>query len=153
VNLSLTHGNSEAAPVNYAALALIAGPRFGRHDDGYRFGRMACDLLERRGLTHFGARTFVGFAIMAPWIRPLKEAIEPSRRAFQMSKDHGDPTYAALASRGLSTILLALGHPLDQFEREAQDALAFVQRYGFFLDRLSAPIALARTLRGRTTKF
>src|SRR5262249_10252293 len=53
----------------------------------------------------------------------------------------------------LSTILLALGHPLDQFEREAQDALEFVQRYGFFLDRLSAPIALARTLRGRTTKF
>src|SRR5262245_11218954 len=70
-----------------------------------------------------------------------------------MAKDHGDPTFAALAARGLSTILLALGHPLDQFEREAQDALEFVQRYGFFLDRLSAPIALARTLRGRTTKF
>src|SRR5262249_52636398 len=81
------------------------------------------------------------------------EGIEPSRRAFQMAKEHGDPTYASLASRGLSTILLALGHPLDQFEREAQDALEFVQRYGFFLDRLSAPIALARTLRGRTTKF
>src|SRR5262249_24762199 len=75
------------------------------------------------------------------------------RRAFQMAKDHGDPTYASLASRGLSTILLALGLPLDQFEREAGDALEFVQRYGFFLDRLSAPIALARTLRGTTTKF
>src|SRR5262249_38570098 len=34
-----------------------------------------------------------------------------------------------------------------------EDALEFVQRYGFFLDRLSAPIALARTLRGKTTKF
>ena len=70
-----------------------------------------------------------------------------------MAKDHGDPTYASLASRGLSSILLASGHPLDQFEREAQDALAFVQRYGFFLDRLSAPIALARTLRGKIAKF
>jgi hypothetical protein len=132
---------------------MIAGPRFGQYVEGYRFGKLACDLLERRRLTHFGARAYVGFALVIPWTRPLREGIDPSRRAFQMAKDHGDPTYASLAARGLSTILLALGHPLDQFEREAQDALEFVQRYGFFLDRLSAPIALARTLRGKTTKF
>jgi PAS domain S-box-containing protein len=152
-NLSLEHGNSEGSPLNYAATAMIAGPRFGQYVEGYRFGKLACDLLERRGLTHFGARTYVVFAVVVPWTRPLREGIDPSRRAFQMAKDHGDPTFAALAARGLSTILLALGHPLDQFEREAQDALEFVQRYGFFLDRLSAPIALARTLRGRTTTF
>src|SRR5262249_35106259 len=152
-NLSLEHGNSESAPVNYAAMGMIAGPRFGHYDEGYRFEKMACDLTERRKLAHFGARSSVGFAIVCRWTRPFSEGIEPSRRAFQMAKDHGDPTYAALASRGLSTIRLALGHPLDQVEREAADALEFLQRYGFFLDRLSAPIALARTLRGRTTKF
>jgi PAS domain S-box-containing protein len=153
VNLSLEHGNSEGSLLNYVATAMIAGPRFGHYDEGYRFGKLACDLLERRGLTYFGARTYTAFAIVVPWTRPLTEGIDPSRRAFQMAKDRGDPGYAAFASRGLSTILLALGHPLDQFEGEAQDALEFVQRYGFFLDRLSAPIALARTLRGRTTKF
>jgi PAS domain S-box-containing protein len=153
VNLSLEHGNSEASPLNYAATGMIAGPRFGHYDEGYRFGRLACNLLELRGLTHFGERAYVAFAIVVPWTRPLREGIEPSRRAFQMAKEHGDPTYAALAARGLSTILIALGHPLDQFQREAEDALEFVQRYGFFLDRLSAPIALARTLRGKTAKF
>ncbi|MBV8800764.1 MAG: GAF domain-containing protein, partial [Alphaproteobacteria bacterium] len=152
-NLSLEQGNSEAAPVTYAVMALIAGPRFGHYEEGYRFGKMACDLLERRELTHFGARAYVAFAIVVPWTRPLGEGIDPSHRAFQMAKDHGDPTYASLASRGLSTILLASGHPLDQVEREAEDALEFVQRYGFFLDRLSAPLALARNLRGKTTKF
>src|SRR5215471_4632205 len=104
---------------------------------------MACDLVECRGLTHFGARAYVGFAIVVPWTRPLAEGIEPSRRAFQMAKDHSDPTYAALASRGLVSILLAMGNPLDQVEREAQDALEFMKRFGFFLDRLSAPIGLA----------
>ncbi|MGV7214671.1 AAA family ATPase [Bradyrhizobium sp. UFLA05-112] len=152
-NLSLEHGISEAAPFNYVAVAMLAGPRFGQYIEGYRFGKSACDLLERRGLTDFGAKTYVAFAIVVPWTRPLREGIEPSRRAFQLAKDHGDPTYASLASRGLSSILLASGHPLDQFEREAQDALAFVQKYGFFLDRLSAPIALARTLRGKIAKF
>ncbi|NEV00265.1 AAA family ATPase [Bradyrhizobium uaiense] len=152
-NLSLEHGNSEASPFGYTTTASIAGPGFGHYLEAYRFGKMACDLLERRGFAHFGARAYTGFVIVIPWTRPLREAIEPSRRAFQMAKEHGDPTYAALAARGLSTILLALGHPLDQFEREANEALEFVQRYGFFLDRLSAPLALARTLRGKTTKF
>jgi PAS domain S-box-containing protein len=152
-NLSLEHGNSDGAPLNYAGMAMIAGGRFGHYDESYRLGKMACELIERRGLKHFGARTYVAFAIVIPWTRPLTEAIDPLHRAFQLAKDHGDPTYASLASRGLSTVLIALGHPLDQFEREAQDSLDFVQRYGFFLDRLSAPLALARTLRGRTAKF
>jgi predicted ATPase len=153
VNLSLEHGNSEASPLHYAATGMIAGPRFGHYDEGYRFGRLACDLIEFHGLTHFGERAYVAFAIMVPWTRPLSEGIEPTRRGFQMAKDHGDPTYASIASRGLSTIFLALGRPLDQFEREAEVASEFVQRYGFFLDSLSAPIALARNLRGKTTKF
>src|SRR5262249_26212728 len=45
-NLSLEHGNSEAAPVNYAAMGMIAGARFGHYDEGYRFGKLACNLLE-----------------------------------------------------------------------------------------------------------
>ena len=153
IKLSLEHGNSEAAPMNYVTMGLIAGARFGHYDEGYRFARLACDLLERRGLTQFAAPTYVGFAIVVPWTRPLSNGIDPSRRAFQMAMERGDPTYASLASRGLSSILLALGHPLDQVERELEDDLDFVQRYGFFLDRLSAPLALARTLRGTTTTF
>src|SRR5262249_36471254 len=61
--------------------------------------------------------------------------------------------FVAIASRGLNSSLLAAGHPLDQVEREAEHGLEFVQRFGFFLDRISAPLALVRTLRGRTTKF
>ena len=153
VNLCLEHGNSDGAPVNYVTMAMIAGPRFGHFDEGHRFGKLACALLERRELAHFEAAANLCFAIVVPWTRPLSECIGPSRRAFQTAKARLGLTDAALASRGLSSILLALGHPLDQFEREAEDALEFVQRYGFYLDRLSAPIALARTLRGTIGKF
>jgi hypothetical protein len=70
-----------------------------------------------------------------------------------MAKEHGDPSVAAVASRALNSILLALGYPLDRVEREAEHALEFVRRFGFFLDRISPPLALVRMLRGRTTKF
>jgi PAS domain S-box-containing protein len=114
---------------------------------------LACDLLERRGLYHRGARTYFGFAVLVPWTRPLREAVDPARRTFQLAKVHGDPAFAALACRALNSILLALGHPLDQVGREAEYGLEFVQQFGFFLDRISAPLALVRMLRGKTAKF
>src|SRR5262249_54979662 len=36
VNLSLEQGNSEGSTLNYAATAMIAGPRFGQYVEGYR---------------------------------------------------------------------------------------------------------------------
>jgi hypothetical protein len=154
VNLSLERGNGDAAPANYAAMGLVAGARFGHYHEGYRLGKMACDLLERRGWHHFGGRTYFLFAILVPWTQPLADAIDPARRAFQMALEHGDPGFADYACRALSSILLALGHPLDQVEREVEHGWEFVRRFGFFLDdRISTPLALVRTLRGRTTKF
>jgi predicted ATPase len=152
-NLSLEHGNCDAAPHNYAILGLIAATRFGHHGEGYRLGKMACDLVERRGWNHFGGRTYFYFAGVVPWIRPLGEGIDPARRAFHMAKEHGDPTYAAFASRELISTLLALGFPLDQVERQAEEGAEFVRPFGPFLDRVSAPLALVRTLRGRTAHF
>ena len=155
VNLCLERGNSDAAPVSYSAMGVIAGTRFGHHDEGYRLGKMACSLIERRGLKHhFGSgRAYFNFAVLVPWRRPLQEAIDPARRAFQLAKDLGHPTFAALNARTLISILLASGYKLDQLEREAEQASQFVRPFGHFLDRISAPLALIRTLRGKTTRF
>jgi PAS domain S-box-containing protein len=153
INVSLERGNSDAAPHTYEVLGLIAAARFGHHDEGYRFGKMACDLLERRGLNHFGGRTYFAFTVLIPWMRPFGDGIDPARRAFQMATEHGDPAFAAMGCRALCSTLLALGYPLDQVEREAEHGLKFVRKFGFFLDRISAPLALARSLRGRTAKF
>ena len=152
-NLNLERGNSDAAPFNYAALHMIASARFGHYNEGYRFGKMGCDLLERRGLKHLGGRTYFLFAGLIPWTRPFGEGVDPARRAFQMAKEHGDPAFAAHACRTLTSLLLALGHPLERVEREAEHGLEFVRQFGFFLDRISAPLALIRTLRGRASKF
>src|SRR5262249_32547680 len=151
-NLSLERGNSDVAPYNYATKGMIAGA-FAHYDEGYRLGKMACDLLERRGWNHFGGRTYFIFAALLPWTRPLRDGIDPARRAIQMAKEYGDPAFAAIGCRALSSLLLASGHPLDQVEREAEHGFEFAQRFGFFLDRISAPLPLLPMGRGRNTKF
>ena len=155
VNLSLERGNSDAAPAHYAAVGLIAGYRFGHYDAGYRLGKMACDLTEHRGLKRLGGKTYLVFALMVPWTQPFRECLDAARRAFKMANEQCDPTFAAYASRTISSALLASGAPLDRVEREAEQGLEFARtvRFGFAADMISAPLALVRTLRGETAKF
>jgi PAS domain S-box-containing protein len=152
-NLSLERGNCDAAPANYVATGLIARARYGHYEEGYRFTKMACNLLELRGWNHVGGRTYFQAAVNIPWTRPLREGLDPARRGFQMAKEHGDPVFAAHGCRVLNSILLALGQPLDQVESEAEHGLTFTRPFGFFLDRISPLLALVRTLRGKTAKF
>ncbi|MCW5658743.1 MAG: AAA family ATPase [Burkholderiaceae bacterium] len=153
VSLSLQRGNSHAAPHAYAAMALISGARFGQHAVAYRLAKAACQLVEDRGLNHFGGKVYWNFAVLVPWTRPLEFAIDPVHRAFQLSKEQGNPASAAHTSRILIFFLLALGHPLDQVELEAEKALESTSPFGSFLERVSAPLALIRSLRGKTSRF
>src|SRR5262249_16103353 len=86
-SISLEHGNRDAAWVRYAQLGIIASARIDHCQEGYLFGRMACDLVERRGFNRFGGKTFLLFAVLVPWTRPLGDGIDPARRAFEMAKE------------------------------------------------------------------
>ncbi len=155
VNLSLERGNSDAAAAHYASVGLISCSRFGDYDAGYRLGKTACDLIERRDLTRFGAKVYALFSLLVPWRRPAREGIDPANRAFQLANEHGDPTFAAYACRNLTSILLASGEPLDQLAHQAEHGLDFSRqvRFGFAVDMISAPLAFIRMLRGETAKF
>jgi predicted ATPase len=61
VNLSLEHGNSDGSCFAYVRFAIIAGPFFGNYRDGYRFGRLGYEPVEKRGLTRYQARTYMSF--------------------------------------------------------------------------------------------
>ena len=70
VSLSLEHGNSDASCFAYVWFAIFAGPRFGNYKDGFRFGRLGYDLVEKRGLTRYQARTYMSFGnIVMPWAK------------------------------------------------------------------------------------
>src|SRR6202043_3214097 len=61
VNLSLERGNSDGSCVAYVWLGQVAGPHFGNYQAGFRFGRLGYELVEKRGLKRFQARTHMVF--------------------------------------------------------------------------------------------
>ena len=156
VNFSLEHGNSDGSCVAYVMLGMIAGPRFGNYEAGFQFGRLAYELVERRGLQRFRARTYMYFAnAIMPWTRHVKAGRDVVRRAFDAANKSGDLPYAAYICNNLNTNLLAAGDPLVEVQREAENGLEFAEktRSHHAIDHITVQLRLIRTLRGLTTKF
>ena len=156
VNFSLEHGNSDGSCVAYVMLGMIAGPRFGNYEAGFQFGRLAYELVERRGLQRFRARTYLYFAnAIIPQTRHVKAGRDLVRRAFDAANKSGDLPYAAYGCNNLNTNLLAAGDPLVEVQREAENGLEFAEktRSHHAIDHITVQLRLIRTLRGLTTKF
>jgi PAS domain S-box-containing protein len=156
VNLSLEYGNSDGSCFAYVWFAIIAGPRFGNYDAGFRFGRLGYDLVEDHGLKRFQARTYMSFGdIVLPWTRHVRAGRDLVHRAFDAANEIGDVTFAGYCCDHLTKNMLAAGDPLSEVQREAENGLQFAQkvRFGLVVDHIKAQLGLIRTLRGLTAIF
>lgn len=156
VNLSLEHGNGDGSCYAYAVLGLLAGPHFGDYQAGLRFGRLGYELVERRGLKRFQARTYMNYAaLIMSWTRDIRGGRDLVWRAFETAQQIGDLTYAGYCFLNINTNFLAAGDPLDEAQAEAERGLAFAQsmRFGFVIDSIAGQLGLICTLRGLTAAF
>ena len=153
MTLSLEHGNSDAACFAYVWLAMFAGPRLGNYKDGFRFGQLGYDLVEKRGLTRYQARTYMSVgAMVRPWAQHVASGRELVRRAFDAAYRIGDLTFASYSWDQLITICLGVGDPLAEVQTECENGLAFAKsvRFGLVIHLCGAQLGLIRTLRGVT---
>jgi PAS domain S-box-containing protein len=156
-NLSLERGNSDGSCDIYVRLGFIAGDRFGDYKAGSRFGKVGCELVERRGLKRFQARTYLLFAhFLIPYTQHVRAARDLLDRGFEVANKIGDLMFVGWYS-GLYLIenLLASGDPLSEVQREAERGLAFAQKAQLVhvASIVQTHLELVRTLRGLTRKF
>ncbi len=156
VNLSLERGNSDGSCIPYVSLGVIAGPHFGNYKAGFQFGKLGYELVDKRGLNRFKARTYVIFGNhVMPWTKHVKASRDLLHQAFDAANKTGDLAYASVTCENLNTNLLAAGDPLVDVQRETESSLEFAQkaRFGFAVDTIALQLGLIRTLRGLTPRF
>lgn len=155
VTLSLEHGNCDASCFGYVWFAMFAGPRFNNYKDGYRFGQLGFDLVEKRGLVRYRARTYLTFATLTPWTKHAASARHLIRRAYDSAAQNGDLTFSAYSWEQLITNCLMVGDPLAEVQSEVEKGIAFAKnaRFGLVAEICSTQRGLIRTLRGFTPKF
>jgi PAS domain S-box-containing protein len=153
--LCLEHGNCDASCFGYVWFGMFAGPRFNNYKDGFRFGQLGYDLVEKRNLRRYQARTYISFGTLTPWAKHAAAGRDLVRRAFDVAYRTGDLTFSAYSWHELITNYLFVGDHLPEVQSEAEKGLAFVKKAGFGLvaENCGAQLGLIRTLRGLTSTF
>ena len=155
-NLSLEHGYCDGSPEAFAMLSITAGPSFGHHRDGYRFGHLGVALAERKDLARFRASVYsvVGNHVL-PWTQHIQAASSMMQRALDLAQEQGDLLWTGVSQRALISFALASGTRLENVEADAQRYLQSSRRarLGVVIDINRMQLALVRTLRGSTPKF
>jgi len=154
-SLSLERGNSDGSCFAFEFLGIIAAAHFGDYVAGVRLARVGYELVEQRGLRRLQARVYLNFGTLMGWTRPVLECRDMLRRTFDAAIKTGDFPYAAYACFAIASNLIMAGDRLLEVQREAEQGLAFAQKFGFGLvvDITATQLVFAKTLRGATHEF
>jgi PAS domain S-box-containing protein len=152
INLTLKHGSSDGSVFAYVSLAILAAPNLGNYKDGFRFGQLGYELIEKRGLKRFRARTYTIFAShVMPWKKHVRSCRDLIKRAFEAATESGDLVFAAVSYSTRITNFLIAGDPLTEAQLEAEQGRDFARKTRFGL--LAPQLGFIRMLRGLTVKF
>jgi signal transduction histidine kinase/ActR/RegA family two-component response regulator/tetratricopeptide (TPR) repeat protein len=131
VNLSLTQGMTDASTHGYGWLGWILCYEFRRYDDGYRFGKLALDLVETRGFDVDPAKVQYTMGLIVSWMKPLAISIDFFRAAFRSGVETGELIYATYAASEVIIRLILTGAALDEVWRESERFMDFAGNIGF----------------------
>ena len=155
VNVSLQYGTSGDSAYGYASFGFLLGPIFNRYSDGFRFCRLACDLVDRRDWIAYQARMYVLMGGVAIWTQPIATAIDFMQAAFRVASETGDLTHACYSMWQAIAYALQRNDPLDAVWSESERSLDFVRRAKFrdVADIIVSQQRFVATMQGRTRAF
>ena len=154
-NLTLKHGTTGPSAHCYALLGRLFGSLFHRYADGYRFGKLAMDLVEKHGFVAYKSKLYLAMGFIAVWTQPIKAALDFLRTAFQSGIETGDFAYACYSSDNAIAARLVRGDQLDEVWRESETGLAFARQVKFrdVEDVKVSQQRFIQNMRGRTLHF
>jgi len=155
VKIGMQHGTSGASALAYGYFGAILGPVFHRYTDGYRFAKLASDLIEKHGFIACKAKIYHIMGNVAPWTQPILIAIEFMRATFRTAIETGDLVFACHGLVPLIEGFFLRNDPLDTVCRESEVALDFARnaKYRDIADILQSQQRFIANMQGRTENF
>src|SRR5260370_1803731 len=153
--VAMQYGISDDSPYAFSCIGIILGPAFHRYRDGYRFAKLACDLVNKYGCVASRAKVYLAMVKVAFSSEPVVTAIDLLRVTFRDAVETGDLTIACFTADTTVTGFLLRNDPLDAVWRESERSLDFVRKAQFH--EVAAVIVSQQrfiaTMQGRTATF
>ncbi len=155
VNLTLEHGMMDASTHGYGWFGRIQCSAFRRYADGYRFGRLALDLIEKRGFDFDPAQVQFAMGQIVSWTQPLAVSIDFFRVAFRTAIETGNLIFATNSACHVIFRLILSGQALDEVWRESEIFMDLVGKIGFRdgTDLIVSQQRFIAAMRGKTTNL
>jgi GAF domain-containing protein len=128
VSLSIQYGNTQMSPAAYASYGLyLCG--VGEIEQGYGFGRLALNLLEKIKALPFTARTWVtAYTFTIHWKEPLHNILEPLLQAYVRGVQTGDVEFATGALVASAHTDFLCGTELSQVQSHLTAHIAAIRQ-------------------------
>jgi PAS domain S-box-containing protein len=155
VKIAMEYGTTEAAALGYGFFGNFLGPFFHRYADGYRFAKLACDLVEKYGFIACQAKLYHLMGSVSVWTEPIATAIEFMRKTLRTAVETGDLAFACYGMSQPIAGFLLRNDPLDAVWRESEVALDFARKakYSDVADIIRSQQRFIATMQGRTETF
>ena len=121
IDLCLQYGNSDLSAYSYVFYGFMLCGVTGDLIQGYQFGNLALQLLEKyqeKALKAKVLMTFYGF--ISFWHEHLRVGLEPLKEAYRAGLETGDLEFSCYASIHYCFDRLLLGHSLAEIETEVK---------------------------------
>ncbi|NJN81588.1 MAG: GAF domain-containing protein, partial [Caldilineaceae bacterium] len=118
VELCLDFGDAPTTATVFGNYALVQCGLLNKLDVGYRFGKLALDLLPRHPNDYAPKTIQVVASSVLHWKGHLDSALQPSLTGFQLGLDRGDLETAAICAQMYCVRLFYLGRKLDDVAQE-----------------------------------
>ena len=155
VTLSVRHGTSGGSAFAYALWGSLLGHVFHSYSEGYRFSKLACDVVEKHHFIASRASVYCPCGVVAAWTQPIGIAIELNETAIRAAIETGSPVFVCYCSLLSLTYRLLRGDALDLVWRESEIALDLVRKakHDDVADGIVSQQRFIATMRGRTANF
>ncbi len=121
VRFSVKYGNSIYSPYSYAAFGMIHSGVLGQINAGYKWGRLAMDLVEKLNTRESKSRVwFIVWFMINHWTRDLRETIKALHEGYLIGLETGDLEFASLSAVDYTVCLFFSGIELPEVEREME---------------------------------
>jgi PAS domain S-box-containing protein len=128
MQLTLEHGRSRDTAFGFANYGVLSYLRRGDIDEGYRFGRLARQLLRSFPQPGVEARSDIILgSFLEFWREPLAAIIPRYRKAVTGEIEHGDVPYGGYGLLIVVARELACGLPLTRIAEDSNKAVAFAE--------------------------
>ncbi len=128
IKFFLKYGLPDFASFGLIPFGLIIGSRFGKYENGYRYGKIGLKLIDKSNSKPFLAKSYFTFAyFIHSWQKPARDCIPYFSHAYLCGLESGDLIFTGHTINSMTAYRMFIGDHLDDIFRDHKHYMNFLK--------------------------